>query len=109
MPPANVCCFAARPQYCNHGTLADAIERGWLRVGCDPSGPPNLKHILQTALVRAFGTPPAALQFEHSRPLLACAVLQGRILGSPPVATSSLQLRRSHTFAHTFAHCLRLF
>ncbi|KAL4445354.1 hypothetical protein ABPG77_011179 [Micractinium sp. CCAP 211/92] len=37
-------------QYCNHGTLADAIERGWLRVGCEQTGPPNLAHILQTAL-----------------------------------------------------------
>ena len=34
-------------QYCNHGTLGDAIDRGWLRRS--PGGPPNMRAILNTA------------------------------------------------------------
>lgn len=41
-------------QYCNHGTLADAIERGWLWLrssGDHGPGAPNMLHILHTARV----------------------------------------------------------
>lgn len=39
-------------QYCNRGTIYDAIDRGWLRQQLSLDSPPNLRAVLLTARVR---------------------------------------------------------
>jgi serine/threonine protein kinase len=54
------CCIAGHPiqqmwivqEYCDHGTLGDAIDRGWLRVRRDPDAPADLRAVLLTAQAR---------------------------------------------------------
>lgn len=49
-------------QYCNRGTLLDAIDRGWLRVRPTADSPPDVRAVLLTAQVSvatAVGCRPA--------------------------------------------------
>lgn len=39
-------------QYCNHGTLGDAVDRGWLLNRRDRASGPNMLAVLHTAMVR---------------------------------------------------------
>ncbi len=39
------------PQYCNHGTLGDAVDRGWLLNRRDRASGPNMLAVLHTAMV----------------------------------------------------------
>jgi hypothetical protein len=52
-------------QYCEHGTLGDAIDRGWLRHSRSPSAPPNMRVLLATAQEIA-----GALAYLHSEGVL---------------------------------------
>jgi hypothetical protein len=49
--PCRPCTARVPPQYCEHGTLGDAIDRGWLRHSRSPSAPPNMRVLLATAQV----------------------------------------------------------
>ena len=49
-------------QYANHGTLGDAVDRGWLRQERTRASPPSLPAVLATALEIA-----AALQYLHGQ------------------------------------------
>lgn len=40
-----------RAQYCNHGTLGDAVDRGWLLNRRDRASGPNMLAVLHTAMV----------------------------------------------------------
>ena len=48
-----------RPQYCDRGTLGDAVDRGWLRTRPRLDAPPNLLAVLLTAQARR------AVGFSH--------------------------------------------
>ena len=49
LPP--IFAAAPPPQYCNRGTIYDAIDRGWLRQERSLDSPPNLRTVLLTARV----------------------------------------------------------
>ncbi|GAB4819657.1 hypothetical protein N2152v2_006703 [Parachlorella kessleri] len=52
-------------QYCNHGKLYDAAERGWLRTKRDLAGPTNYVAVLQTAQEVA-----SAMHYLHARGII---------------------------------------
>eukprot|EP00192_Tetraselmis_astigmatica_P009824 CAMPEP_0117692580 /NCGR_PEP_ID=MMETSP0804-20121206/26406_1 /TAXON_ID=1074897 /ORGANISM="Tetraselmis astigmatica, Strain CCMP880" /LENGTH=863 /DNA_ID=CAMNT_0005506043 /DNA_START=30 /DNA_END=2621 /DNA_ORIENTATION=+ len=74
-------------EYCDRGTLIDAVERGWLREKRDVTAPPNMVAMYQTILEIAQG-----MDFIHSKNLVHCD-LNGRNV----LLTRSMKDRRGFT------------
>lgn len=62
-------------EYCDHGTLGDAIDRGWLRVRRDPDSPINLRAVLLTAQEIA-----RALSYLHSQDIIHSDLTPNNVL-----------------------------
>jgi hypothetical protein len=91
LPVLHVCSL----QYCNQGTLNDAIDRGWLRTLRVLDGPPDMRAVLLTAQAsraasgcscQCLGTPACAVA---AAPCRAPAAHSASIL-SPPLHSSAL-------------------
>lgn len=66
-------------EYCNHGKLSDAFDRGWLWTEDGFAPQPNLRYILRTAAEIA-----SSLKYLHSQ-----SVVHGRLNGHNVLLTSS--------------------
>lgn len=62
-------------QYCNHGTLGDAVDRGWLLNRRDRASGPNMLAVLHTAMEIA-----AAMQYLHQNNVLHGDLTCGNVL-----------------------------
>lgn len=63
-------------QMCNHGTLIEAADRGWLRVQRSLTSPPDMPAVLRTLREIAAG-----MAFLHSRDVLHCDLTGARLAG----------------------------
>ncbi|KAK9918541.1 hypothetical protein WJX75_004858 [Coccomyxa subellipsoidea] len=62
-------------QYCDKGSLEEAVDKGAFRTAPTPIAPPSMATILQTALEIAQG-----LAFLHSRDILHCDISSANVL-----------------------------
>lgn len=62
-------------QYCDRGTLGDALDRGWLRKSRAPGAGPNMRSVLATAQEIA-----TAMQYLHAQGVLHGDLTPGNVL-----------------------------
>ncbi|PSC73115.1 kinase [Micractinium conductrix] len=62
-------------QMCNHGTLIEAVDRGWLRRKRSLVAPPDMRTVLRTLREVAQG-----MAFLHSRDVLHCDLTGNNVL-----------------------------
>ncbi|KAL4459137.1 hypothetical protein ABPG75_014002 [Micractinium tetrahymenae] len=80
-------------EYCDRGTLGDAVERGWLRTRRTQDAPPHILAVLLTAQEIA-----SALAYLHSRNILHGDLSPGNVLLCAPGPRPRRHPRDPRTF-----------
>ncbi|KAL4427122.1 hypothetical protein ABPG77_001126 [Micractinium sp. CCAP 211/92] len=80
-------------EYCDRGTLGDAVDRGWLRTRPKLDAPPNLLAVLLTAQEIA-----SALAYLHDQNILHGDLSPGNVLLCAPQAASERHPRDTRHF-----------
>ncbi|KAL4459136.1 hypothetical protein ABPG75_014001 [Micractinium tetrahymenae] len=80
-------------EYCDRGTLGDAVDRGWLRTQPKLDAPPNVLAVLLTAQEIS-----AALAYLHDQNILHGDLSPGNVLLSAPEAAMQRHPRDTRPF-----------